>query len=832
MKLPSIIAVLLAAFNLNAYSQSSTWAFEPDEDAFSPDALLDLSYLNEAEAGQSGFVGVDSAGDFILGNGKPVRFWCMGDSYSRPQNPDRTPRTMQEMEHHAKWLAKRGVNMIRFHGHFNPGKDDDPHSINAAEREACWKLVAGMKKAGIYTTVSPYYVLSCRPGTDWNIDGYVDKQPFSILFFNETLIGYYKQWLRRVFTTTNPHTGIALRDDPAVAIIQIQNEDSFLFWTEQDIAAPQRKILGRQFGEWLVDKYGSLNAASQAWDGNSMTEDDFAGGDVGLYKIWDMTQERSGGKQKRLADQLQFYTETMYNFNTEIARYLKEDLQCSQLVNAGNWKTASAVKLLDCERYSYSANDVIAKNHYFSGTHQSPGETQGWAIVNGDTFTQKSVLRHPRQFPGNFKQVKGYPHIITETLWVPPMNYHSEAPFLAAVYQSLTGVDGFYWFNTGEKEWRHPSKANGYMPSIGKWVCTTPHLMGCFPASALMYRRSYIARGEPVVIERRSLNDLWQRNDPIIAEDAGYDPNRDITPPPGSNITAGVNPFAYLVGPVLVEYDADPSQSRVTDMSSYIDTAGKMITSITKQIELDYENGICLLDAPQAQGAAGFLKAKGAIQLSTVRITCANDYATITVASLDGQKLTEADYVLVQAGTTNRPTDWEAKAADVNGKAGFEIVNYGKAPWQVVNTGATVGIRNASLTRAVVLDMNGNARHSLDLTKNGDYQELKLPEDAIYTVFRNPNATLSYTTAVANAPSQHFGVTLPGIGLVTFSGIRNVSKVELLDMNGRTIASRPVNSGKVEFASGSQLPFGRNAILLLRAQTSAGVRYRKLVTVK
>ena len=32
-----------------------------------------------------------------------------------------------------------------------------------------------------------------------------------------------------------------------------------------------------------------------------------------------------------------------------------------------------------------------------------------------------------------------------------------------------------------------------------------------------------------MVYEQRSLADLWRRRRPIIAEDAGYDPNRDIS---------------------------------------------------------------------------------------------------------------------------------------------------------------------------------------------------------------------------------------------------------------------------------------------------------------
>ena len=52
----------------------------------------------------------------------------------------------------------------------------------------------------------------------------------------------YKSWLRRLYTEPNPYTGIPLKDDPAVAIIQIQNEDSLLFYTEQQIRGKSPNI--------------------------------------------------------------------------------------------------------------------------------------------------------------------------------------------------------------------------------------------------------------------------------------------------------------------------------------------------------------------------------------------------------------------------------------------------------------------------------------------------------------------------------------------------------------------------------------------------------------
>ena len=64
----------------------------------------------------------------------------------------------------------------------------------------------------------------------------------------------YKAWLRRIYAAVNPYTGVPLAKDPAVAIIQIQNEDSLLFWTMQGIKGTAYKELCKLYGDWALKK--------------------------------------------------------------------------------------------------------------------------------------------------------------------------------------------------------------------------------------------------------------------------------------------------------------------------------------------------------------------------------------------------------------------------------------------------------------------------------------------------------------------------------------------------------------------------------------------------
>lgn len=728
---------------LSVFGGAGTWPFRPERDEFRDEALLDLRSINEARAGQAGFVGRSEDGNgFVLGDGSPVRFWAVTTYVQRDED-------LEALAHHARFLAKRGVNMVRYHGHLEPKVDDRPDALlSEADRdglEQAWRLVAAMKDAGIYTTISPYWAANFKKVPErFGLDGWpADQSPQGLLFFNPTLQEAYKSWLKQLLATPNPHTGIPLAEDPALAIIQLQNEDSMLFWTMQNVKGTQLELLGKQFGAWLVQEYGSLDAALDAWSGDSMPEDDLDRGVVGIHIVWEWTQERSGGRKARLDDQLRFFGETMYAFNQEIARFLREDLGCRQLINAGNWKTADPILLEDVERWSYTANEVIAVNRYYSPVHLGPD--RGWRINEGDSFADTSALLDPRSLPTNIRQVAGFPTMLTETRWVPPLGYQAESPFLAAVYSALCGIDGFVWFSTGEPEWSVQDRAEWDAASRKKWEIATPMVLGQFPAAALAYRRGYIAEGEPVIIEDRPLNDLWQRVPPIIAEDPSYDPNRDLGDSARRsepNRDGVVDPLAFLAGPVVVSFDSEERRSRVADLDVLIDRDRKRVKSVTGEVLLNADLGICGLNAPKAQGAAGFLDRVGTLRFRDVTITSRDPYAAVLVVSLDDEPLESSRSILVQIGTIARPTGWATRPAtfDTDGGnqsiEGYRIVDTGRMPWAIATADTSIAVRNPALSSAVTLDANGHAVRALEVARGGDGFQVELPPDALYVILK------------------------------------------------------------------------------------------------
>ena len=720
---------LRAAEDGVTYGGDQTWAFDYPADGLRDGAALNLRYLNEKLAGEKGFIKTSPDGGFLDGAGKPIRFWAINGSYN-----------MKDDEHvrSAKFLAKMGVNLVRFHTAICPPDEksqlDQP---NMGEIDAIWKGVAACKKEGIYIAISPYWQMKGQAA--YGIDGYNGETMWGLQYFNPKVQAAYKAWITKLYGEKNPYTGIRLADDPAVAMILTQNEDSLFFWTFQGIKLPQMQLLGSQFFTWAVKKYSSFDKAKETWKNQEVAGDDAGAKRLGMMPTYDVNQSPAG-QAGRAADQVQFMAETQFGWYKEV-RDTYRKIGCKQLINASNWQTADAVRLNDVERWTYTADDIIAVNKYYAGEHTGPNN--GWRIDPGDTFTNSTGVRDLRGLPTCLKQVAGKPMMITESSWTTPNKYQSEGPFLMAAYQALTGVDCFFWFAQTSPEYdselaiKFPwAEVAGQHPCM-KWSCSIPAMMGAFPANALSFRLGHVKQGKPVVQEVRTLDSLWKRELPLIAEDATFDPNRreggDAQKAMDANkLTAGVNPLAFFVGPVTVEYGKDASKSKVEDLSKFIDEGKKVITSNTNEVTMDYGRGVCVVDTTKTKGVTGFLKAAGGtFDLHGVVITSQDEYANVVAVAMDDKPLAESAKVLIQIGTISRPTGWSTEQKD--GKS--VVTTIGQKPWQVIKSADTVTITSSKLKKATALDSAGFAKSTaVEATSNAKQLTVKLPADALYVI--------------------------------------------------------------------------------------------------
>lgn len=731
------ILLLLVVIGVNGQDKKHDFVFPEPKQETQP--LLNLRFLNEELAGSHGFIHLSKDGESFMAGDQPIRFW--------PVNSGGGEMNDKELERHAIFLAQMGVNMVRYHGSINPaGKGTDIYDVDRKEINNIWRVVAAMKKQGIYTTISPFWPHNGHMGgwlpKEWGIEGYSDKDDlWGVMYFNDRLQDAYKAWVKVLYTEKNPYTGIALKDEPAVGIIQIMNEDGVFFWTMQNMKPALKKMVQAKYTTWLQKKYGTLASAFAAWGKATLPGDDLNAQMADLYSTFEMTQDAQGDKALRLRDQVQFYADTQFDFYKNIHDYYKNVLGCKQIINAENWTTASPARLHDLERWTNTSNEVLAVNRYYDPGHF--GENNGWRIDPGHHYLGLSALKNPQKLPINVKQVAGHPFVMTESGWNLPHKYSAEGPFLISTIQSITGFDAYYWFAAEGVDYsRDPyfeftRDAQGKR-AMNRWTCSVPGVMGQFPANALLYRLGYLKAGEVVVHEEKTMDQLWNRKVSPIIEETNFDPNRDTQNTMAASGDSEITPLAFLTGKVEAVYGGEASKTSVSPkLGQYVDVKNKTIKSSSGEMTWDYAKGICQVNCEKAKGVCGFI-AGGKYEMGTVSITSQNNYAAVWVVAMDNVPIDKSKKILIQVGTVYQPTGWQEEEVDFKGDNqnlhGFKIIDTGRMPWQADDTRVTVELVNTALKKASLLDAAGYVVGQVAVHKGKGKIRLTLPTDAMYVM--------------------------------------------------------------------------------------------------
>jgi len=680
-----------------AANDAGWFDFAPNDDSVSTKCVIDLRSLNEAFAGEHGQI-IARDGRFVhSANGRPVRFWAVNGP---PQE-----LSGDALRRSAQLLARYGVNLVRVHGAvFTPDGEPDPARVRHIQ-----EIVAAMKAEGIYTHISIYFPLWFKPrsGLPW-LEGYDGKQnPFAALIFNPRFQEKHRAWFQALLTTPDAKTGKALRDEPAVFGVEIQNEDSLFFWTfdEKNLPDPQLRILEKQFGDWLTRKYGSLDAAFTSWKSQKAKRDAPAEGRVGFRPLYSVFTEKSIRDQ----DTASFLLETQTGFYRATYSFLRQ-LGFKGLIHASNWATASPEVFGPLEKLSYTAGDFIDRHGYFECNHK--GDNAAWSIRPGHTYSDRSALRFdpgepgkPRQFvhPVMDPHYADKPSMISETTFTRPNRHRSEAPLYFAAYGALQDSDCLVHFAFDGARWG--VKPNFWMQ---QWTLATPSMLGQFPAAAMVYRRGLVTPGAVLAEVNLNTNDLRQLKGTPLPQDASFDELRLKDVPQDANLKPGqrLDPLLHYAGRSRVEFTGKPGSVTAKDLKPFVNHAAQTVASTTGELKLDYGKGLLVINAPRAQGASGALNSAGKIELASISISCDLDLAHIVAVALDDQPLATSRRILLQVMSEERTSGFRTEDVSAGVK---KISNIGGDPWQVRNLGGTVAFKrpDAAQLKVTALDFNG-----------------------------------------------------------------------------------------------------------------------------
>ncbi len=188
-----------------------------------PGSALDLSNFLDAPAGKYGKVLLRN-GRFEFENRPGQRFRLFGTNLcAMACFPDRAAA-----ERLAETLAAVGYNAVRFHHFDNPLTVPGSPAIADRERfDRMQYLMACLRRRGIYYTVDLYTVrrptaeLAAAGTTQAVISTVKSRMPL-----DPAITADIQEFARELLTRVNPHTGLALKDDPALLPFNIINENS------------------------------------------------------------------------------------------------------------------------------------------------------------------------------------------------------------------------------------------------------------------------------------------------------------------------------------------------------------------------------------------------------------------------------------------------------------------------------------------------------------------------------------------------------------------------------------------------------------------------------
>ena len=262
----STAMVGLSAFLLIAATRAdepATFPFVVSYDA--PQNAVNVSNMLDAPAGKHGFVRVKD-GKFATDAGE-IRFWATNLS-GRGNFPDK-----EHADKLAARLARFGFNCVRLH-HMDSWAiwGDKPTSLRKLDPGMLDKLdylVAAFKKRGIYINMNLHVGRwlddrdgfphkNKRPDYDKGLDN-----------FEPRMIELQKEFARDLLTHVNPYTGLSYADDPAVAMVEINNENSVVNeWVGgklDELPDPYATTFRDAWNDWLRQKYASTDAMLKAW---------------------------------------------------------------------------------------------------------------------------------------------------------------------------------------------------------------------------------------------------------------------------------------------------------------------------------------------------------------------------------------------------------------------------------------------------------------------------------------------------------------------------------------------------------------------------------------
>ena len=604
----------------NRTPDMSNWFLLETEQDFSPGSPLGVEDWLDKPAGKHGFVQVKSDG-FVCEDGTPIKFWGTNISWDDMAAPT------ELSDRWADKFAKYGVNLVRMHKFVNcgwAGIMDENDSLKIVEEEAALfdYMHASLSHRGIYYGWSPifgYWLREADRDRVWAYDeivaartsGHFQGRTYGLVNVAPDLQDLYIKATCMMLNRVNTVTGKRYADDPALAFVELHNEDDIFFYGIGNLVAKcptYKAYISRQFCEWLTKQYASDDELRKAWTAPGLaTGESLADGTIYPFPRWWNPAELP---PKRVLDSYRFLFEFQNAFYQRYVKAIRDTGYRGAIVGSC-WQAADWLGHL----YNIQSDRLVGfidRHNYFRGVVPMLG-APGSALLSA-----------------GMQQVADRPFGLSE--WAGNHVFGTETVPVIGIYgMGLQGWDLSAQF--ASSFWGIRADGAGGVND----TCDMLMNIAQYPAIARMLYRGDVREGAVVAEKRVSMRELHTGK-------LGFCEEFDLSGDPNLKSFSGSVPQQALgagrVTLAFVEQPAEPALA-TSELGKCLDPHKRLVQATTGQLAWDYsDRGFFAVNTPGTQAVVGFCGGR-AHRLSDVTIEPRGLFACIYV-SADGPKETIA----------------------------------------------------------------------------------------------------------------------------------------------------------------------------------------------
>lgn len=635
------------------------------------DSDADVRFLLDGPAGKKGFVRARD-GHLFLSDGQRFRCWGVNLTGWTPGSAEIPPK--EEGKIFAAELARLGVNCVRLHfldmqdvtrvrndkgptgdpeplthspvGLIDSKRDDTAH-FNPEQLDRLDYFFAQLRANGIYADFNLNVGHSWKEG-----DGIPDAKLIGVAkaytYFGPELIAAQKAYAKQLLGHTNPYTGLRYADDPAVAIVEIVNENSMLeFWMRNwfrgdlgtdkpryqlDLTPHYKELLVKLYNDWLkANRSPSDLAAIQKAAG--VTGDQ----PVPLLRRGDF----EAAPKVRFYAEADFFTHVESGYFDDFRDFLRKDVGVKSLVVA----TADHTYFIPGQPLLRTTVKFDINDAHVYWQHPAIYGLRNTPMVNDPLHSIIQKISRTAYLD--------HPFTVSEVNEPFPNEYDAEQIPILAAYSALQDYDGIFFYTFEAKlkgEWQG---------MVGDHFDMTQHpaKIAELPVGAMIFLRGDVSAAKQVITRSYSTEQINEMARMPASALPAYTPGYPAALP-------------LVHGTRISCLDCAPTQAKLAD------TPGPIVSDTG---ELSWrtqnnENGLLSVDTPKSQALIGFVSANKKVETANLSADISTPFAVLTLSSLDGKPIDHSDRLLLTATSRvkNTGSAWNAR------RTAFS--NWGTAP--------------------------------------------------------------------------------------------------------------------------------------------------------